>query len=155
MPSCSCNGWLVCHLFIISFIKSLTSVSKFGCVVNSAIGSGEGERRMMQICSVFHAPSSFQRKSSGGVKFHRIRSPVSPPKMVNCVHTFWKHDITSCLFSSFLLCRKSSLYASMAQYFVFRHAFHSIAPRWKCVSLNATSTLWHQIDHIIWACRIS
>ena len=83
--------------------------------MNFASESSDGESLLMRIGDVIHAPKSIGKNSLCGVRFHLRSPPLSLPKISACVYTFWKHKISSCLFSSFMACRNSSLYAYIPQ----------------------------------------
>lgn len=49
---------------------------------------GDGESRLMRIRVAFKAPNSLGKNSFGGVIFHLISASLSPPKILEVVHTF-------------------------------------------------------------------
>lgn len=101
----------------------------------------------MRIGRAFEAPNSLGKNSQCGVRFHLISTPISLPKMLDDVHTFWKHAIISYFYPSLCLCLNSSLYASIAQYIVFLHICQRTTPRWNLSSLNACATRWHPMAY--------
>lgn len=134
------SSGLACWM-LIPWRKSWIRAGKYKRAVHSTSGSRDGESLWIRMGCEFHAPNYTGRNSAWGIRFHLIWLPLSLPKISAWVQFFWKQEIISCLFSSFLGWQNNSLYASIAQYTVFLQACHNTTPRWKWSSRNATSTL--------------